>query len=236
MIVCQFATLPSSAQEKFYGVWYQLDQGGQDSRERMILSKTKMVAERLQTYEVEAPFWEVDKESLFKETKMKGAALQISGAFKGAFFGGEIWSGNQEGELLVYQMRKPSSSTEEAFSKLDQNNFKELLSKAYYSAERLNQIQEMPGLSAITKEDLISTIEYIRSYEDLLADFVEANQDNRMRLFVGRIAENLRDRKFIALGYHPYKWEEGDTFYGDKFRNDTDLQKLNEASVHLKIF
>ena len=227
------ATFFSFAQNEFYGTWYILD-GDNVSRNRILISADGIVAERYRDYEVDEPYWEVEKESNIKESRVVESAYQVVGfsAEANAYFGGEFWLAEQAGELRAFQMRQPNSSMEEAYENLDNNAYKEMMANTFYSEQRMKEIMELPDLGSLTKEDLLSTIEFVQSHSELLTSFVNEHADQRVRFLVSRAAENLRNRKFIALGYNPFKIT--DPYFMDKFKDDPDFKALNEQSVHFK--
>ncbi|GAB4240150.1 MAG: hypothetical protein Tsb0034_16470 [Ekhidna sp.] len=222
------------SQEQFYKTWYIMDPGDDISRQRLTISADGILIERYEDYEVEEPYWEVDRENPFSETRIKGDRYQIVGYSEEdkAYFGGEFFLSENEGELKGYQMREPLKSAEEAFKKLDENPYKEMLAKTFYTQSRLEEINEMPPLVEITKEDLITTIKYVQSFGPLMTDFMNEQNDPRMRFVITRAAKNLRTQKFIDLGYNPFIYTE--EWYMDKFKDDPDIKKLNEMSEYVK--
>ena len=221
------------SQSHFYGTWYILD-GDDISRNRIAISTNGIVAERYEDYEVEEPYWEVENESNIKESRVTEGAYQVVGFSEesNAYFGGEFWLTEQKGELMAFQMRQPHPSVEKAYQSLDDNKYKEMMANTFYSEDRMKEIMQMPDLGSLTKEDLLTTIKYVQSHTELLNSFINEHADQRVRFLVSRAAENLKNRKFIELGYNPFKYTE--PYFMDKFKDDPDLEKLNEQSVHFK--
>ena len=211
-----------------------MEPGNDISRQRIVISENGIITERYQDYEVEKPYWIKDKDAPIFDSKVDERSYQIVGFSEdqNMYFGGEFFLSDVDGELIAFQMREPSKSAEEAFIKLDENQYKLIMSKTLYSKERLDEINEMPPLTEINKEDLIETIEFVQSFGGQMEEYLNEQRDSRMRMFVVRAAENLRTLKFIDLGYNPFAITE--EWYMDKFKGDADIEALNENSAFIK--
>ncbi|MEL6975891.1 MAG: hypothetical protein AAGL29_10915, partial [Bacteroidota bacterium] len=73
-----------------------------------------------------------------------------------------------------------------------------------FSRARINDLLEAPGLDKITREDLITALNWRGEIGDKLKNYIEDNPDmSPYRL--SRLVENWRNQKLVTLGYNPYK-------------------------------
>ena len=222
------------SQSQFYGTWYLMEPGNDQSRQRMVIGENGITTERYQDYGVDEPYWQKDKDTPIFDSKVNGSNYQIVGYSEdeNRYYGGEFFFSEQAGELKVIQMRAPNESVEEAYQKLDENKYKPLMSKTLYSKERLEEINALPPLKDITKQELIETIKHVQSFGPMMEDFMNHDTNSRARFMIVRAAEHLREKKFIELGYNPFIFTE--EFYMDKFKDDPDIEALNETSTYIK--
>ncbi len=233
-IIILFFIHSAQAQDQFYGTWYIMEPGNDISRQRIVIGENGIMTEMYEDYEVEKPYWKKDQDTPIFDSKVKDDRYQIVGFSEEekVYYGGEFFLTDQKGELKAFQMRQPSNSANEAFKKLDENKYRMMFSKTFYTKERLDAINELPPLAEITKEDLIATVKYVQSFGEQMESFLNEQKDSRMRFLISRAAENLRTQKFIDLGYNPYIYTE--EWYMDKFKDDPDIKKLNELSEFVK--
>ncbi|MEO1256282.1 MAG: hypothetical protein AAFY41_15545 [Bacteroidota bacterium] len=73
---------------------------------------------------------------------------------------------------------------------------------------------------------------HIQSHEALMREYVSNSESSHARFMMVKGAENLRDQKFIELGYNPFAFT--DEFYMNQFRDDPDIKALNEKSEFIR--
>ncbi|MEO9872492.1 hypothetical protein [Ekhidna sp.] len=220
------------SQESILGTWYVIE-NDDESRQRIVLTSNALVSERLETYEVEEPYWKKDKESAIISLEKKGSGYQILGFLpeKNQYFAGEFWT-DKNGELKTFQMREASANKEDALSKLDNKNSKKLLSKTYYNKKRMEEINQLPTLEKLTKEDLVVTMKAMLEYSKVLEKYVNESGEKHARFMAVKAIENLKNQKFLELGYNPFVF--ADPYYMDRFKEDTDVNELNEKMTLMK--
>lgn len=227
----------SYAQDEFFLTWYKINDGGGASRERVTISADSLVTERLQDYQVDTPYWQIDKVSVVAEFLKHENGIQLIGfeASKNSYTGGELFYGNGKDQVLFFQLRDFHPEVDSIYKLIKTNKYKQLLARPYYTESKAKEIEKYPSMDSISKEEMITLFSYLSSLEPLVDNFLADNEAVRSaRMFAIRGLETLRDHKLIELGFNPYKITE--TYYGNRFKNDPDLMEMNEKSTYMKLF
>ena len=227
----------SFAQDEFFETWYKINQGDGPSRERITISPDSLVIERLQDYEVDTPFWQVDKVSLISEFQTIEDGIQIIGidGSKAGYTGGELVYGNGNDQMLLFQLRDFVPAVDSVYKLLASSKYKELLANPFYTESKAKEIAAYPNLDAVSKEEMITLFDYLLSFELVVDTYLIENAELRYaRMLAIRGLETLRDHKLIEMGFNPYRITE--SYYGDRFKEDPDLIEMNERSKYIKLF
>ena len=227
----------SFAQDEFFETWYKINQGDGPSRERITISTDSLVIERLQDYQVETPFWQVDKVSLISEFQTIEDGIRIIGIeeAKAGYTGGELVYGNGRNQMLLFQLRDFYPVVDSVYEQLASSKYKELLANPFYTESKAKEIAGYPNLDAVSKEEMITLLDYLLSFDSLVDTYLIENAELRYaRMLAIRGLETLRDHKLIEMGFNPFLITE--TYYGDRFKEDPDLIEMNERSKYIKLF
>lgn len=231
-VLITISSFSSFAQEPILGTWYIIESDGK-SRERIVLSKDALITERLITYNVEQPYWKEEKKSAFFSIEEKESSYQTVGFSpeKNQYFAGEFWV-SQKGELNIFQLIGGSASPEEALKKLNNKEYKQLLAKTYFSKQRMEEIQQLPTLGNLTKDDLLTTMNAVLKHSEKLEKYINESGEKHARFMAVKAIENLKNQKFIELGYNPFLFS--DPYYMERFQEDKDVEGLNEKMTLMR--
>ncbi|MEM1441033.1 MAG: hypothetical protein AAGF67_01745 [Verrucomicrobiota bacterium] len=97
-----------------------------------------------------------------------------------------------------------------------------LFSVPAFTEEEAKKLEELPGLSEISREDLIEVFQRRSKYTELLEEFFSENPDAARMAW--RFGQNLFHKELIEMGYNPYEAYEGNPL--EKFENDEEIMKL----------
>ncbi|XLS29143.1 hypothetical protein ACJD0Z_18340 [Flavobacteriaceae bacterium M23B6Z8] len=133
---------------------------------------------------------------------------------------------NDEGNLLTFFPVVEGESIEEVKQKMTKDSvpiWKDLTGRLFLSEEKLASLKKAPGLDEITREDMITSLQWREELGKKLQAFVTDMKGERQYM-VYRFVREYQKQKLIELGYNPYKqvsfnWEE-------QFKDDPEVLKL----------
>ncbi|MEL6560693.1 MAG: hypothetical protein AAFQ94_21045 [Bacteroidota bacterium] len=206
------------AQEKLDGIWYAKSYDGQLSN-RVVIKGKSVVYERYESYQVDEPYWKVEKEMQVDKFKTIAKGFVIARFVNNTYYGGEFTLGSNPDELTVFRMNDGNSQFDQLLTEIAKYPMKKYFSRQYYSEERLKEIQKYPSLDQITKEHVIELISHMIAEEQNMEPY--AGKDR----LIGNIGRSMLDQKMLSMGFDPHKPSENGYFM-KRFAEDADVKKL----------
>ncbi len=216
-----------TAQDKNDNIFY-FKLPGEAAHSRVIVSPKKLSFERYHTYNVDQPFWKLDKELIFQELIPTKQGYRIIGKKGEQFFGGEYWFEDNQQQLYLFQLNQAGDSLASIKQLLDQFKHKDLMAKVAYSKNKWLEIEQYPSLDSLNKTDLILLLNHIYAQEERVA---ASGEEQRI---IWQMGHAILRRKCIAMGFDPDKVTNG--YFLKRFTDDPDISKLLERQVHLKTY
>lgn len=214
-----------SAQEKLSGTWYFKSPDGELAN-RVTISTGELLYEKYESYNVATPYWKEDKALAVTFHKYTDESCTFSGREGSKFYAGEIFVENGQNIIYLFQMKEASGSSQEALQKLSSTRLRKELSKAAYSQERLEEIENYSSLDELKKEELIEMMNHVYEYEK---DMKGLNDQ-----LVSQIGRNVMNRKLISMNFDPDKPTDG--YFMKKFVDDPDIKLLLDKQVYFKMW
>lgn len=106
--------------------------------------------------------------------------------------------------------------------------WKSLMAQSWYSPAQIEQLEKAPGLDEVSREDLMTSLQWRDELAQKLEAYFEANPDAN-QFIVYRFIDGFRNRKLVELGYNPFKRVAYN--FEEKFRDDPELIKLLTEEV-----
>lgn len=223
-----FAMSDVSAQINLDGTWYAKSYDG-ELNNRLVINGQSIVYESYETYNVEEPYWKVEKEMEVDEFKSTGSGFMIARNVNKQFYGGEF-SINTEGDRLsVFRMNDPAFSFEELQKVMGAYPMKAYFAKVYYAETRLKEIQGYPSLDQINKKDVILLIQHMSEQEKNIGEYKEQDR------MISRLGRSILNQKLIEMGYDPDKPSENGYFM-KRFADDPDVKALLDQQQYFKLY
>ena len=216
------------AQVNLDGIWYAKSYDGQLS-DRVVIKGKNVVYERYVTYQVDEPYWKVEKEMQVDKFETTSNGFVIARFVNNIYYGGEFSQGSDRGQLNVFRMNDGNSQFDRLVDEIANYPMKEYFSKQYYSKERLKEIQDYPSLDQITKDHVIELINHMIAEEQFMKPY--AGKDR----LIGNIGRNMLDQKMLSMGYDPHKPSENGYFM-KRFAEDADVKKLLEELQYFVLY
>lgn len=225
------------SQDEFFETWYKINDGGGSSRERVTITTDSIVIERLQVYQVDTPYWEIDKISHIEQFRTVEDGIQIIGyeETQSSYTGGKLFFGYDTDQMIFFQLKDFHPEVDSIFKMIDNNPYKQLLGSPFYTKRKAESIEKYQSLDLISKEEIIMLFEFVFTIDLMIDGYLEDNKEVKWaRMFAIRGLESMRDHKLIEMGFNPYAMTE--SYYGDRFRDDPDLIEMNNKSKYFKLF
>lgn len=187
--------------------------------ERIVFTKDTLKTQSLQTYNVEQPFWKTYKSIPLQELSNNDNIYTLVTNDSKLGMSASIIIQYDDGLISFHTLRRTITSINE----LEHYKFSELPLGLYMSSDFKSNIDKLKSMEVLSKEDLITCIQFVHSYESIFKAYMQA--ENLQSFYLFQIAQNLYHLKLYQLGYNPFMLpEEGN--YIDKFKNDSDLKSL----------
>ncbi|WP_299337273.1 hypothetical protein [uncultured Psychroserpens sp.] len=208
------------------GIWYKADV---DFNERLIFSKDSISAERYKTYGVDTPYWESNRALKISKTLIEdNSSYMVFDLPEGDKAGGVFTM--IDNKYLIVHTPNEKYGTIDILKELPGQ---QIPHRVYLSEQEVKNIDSYKGIAELTKEDLVSAIKFVQSYD---ADFEKMLEKNPgLKSFsLSRMAQNLYHLKLYQLGYNPYDLPvEGN--YLEQFEGDEDLKTLFENNTYFQL-
>lgn len=209
---------PVSA-EPLSGTWFTYD-AGQAVKSRYIITPTTLGKGDYSYWNKGEFGWENVKE-LPLQMNENGIVIYEE---KGYFNALKFVSSNSEAyaKLLLQGGTGEDLEDVKAQSAGPEDEMSVLFSVPAFTKEESEKLEDLPGLSKISREDLLEVLQRRSRYTKLLEEFFSENPD-AVRM-AWRFGQNLFHKELIEMGYNPYESYEGNPL--QRFENDEEIMKL----------
>ena len=117
---------------------------------------------------------------------------------------------------------------EEKFNKNPIPIWVDLTGRDCYTKKQIDQLEKAPGLDELTREDLLTSLQWRQPLSEKLKAYLEDNGDNgRFRIY--RFVENYRNQRLVELGYNPYKQVTYNLY--KRFKEDEEIMRLLNEEI-----
>jgi hypothetical protein len=103
-----------------------------------------------------------------------------------------------------------------------------LTERDWYSRETIEKLEKAPGLDKLTREDLLTALQWREPLAEKLQKYLEDTGGNR-RFMIYRFVETYRNQKLVELGYNPYKRVTYNL--ARQFKSDEEILKLLNEEI-----
>ncbi|WP_338812551.1 hypothetical protein V9L05_14265 [Bernardetia sp. Wsw4-3y2] len=128
-------------------------------------------------------------------------------------------------------------TVEEAKKQIEEAKFKNINQELFFSEEYTKTVfPTLKSMEKITKEDYITVVKYVRSFEEELQAFAATQEDDFIEgtpYRIDKIAKKIAQKKLYFLGYNPFDLPE-DGNYLKKFEGDKEIEELNNMKSEFR--
>lgn len=132
----------------------------------------------------------------------------------------------KKGEMLTLVPLVEGLSVEEVKRKLSADSipsWKDLTGRLMLSAKKFDALKQAPGLDRISREDMITSLQWREVLSKKLQAFVTEMKGERQYM-VYRFVREFQKQKLLELGYNPFK--QVDFNWEEQFKDDPEVLKL----------
>ncbi|WP_338792561.1 hypothetical protein [Bernardetia sp. MNP-M8] len=126
---------------------------------------------------------------------------------------------------------------EQSKNALKKAKFQNINQELFFSEEYTKTVfPTLKSMEKITKEDYITVVKYVRSYERELMAFAATQEDDFIEgtpYRIDKIAKKIAQKKLYFLGYNPFDLPE-DGNYLKKFEGDKEIEELNNTKSEFR--
>jgi hypothetical protein len=144
-----------------------------------------------------------------------------------------------KGIITIFAATNSSFETvEEAKKGMTEAKFKNVKQELFFSEEYTQKVfPTLKPMEEITKQDYITVVKYVRSFEDELKEFIIekfGKEDEYIAYEMKEVAQQLANKKLYFLGYDPKNLPQNGESYLKKFEGDKDIEELNNVETEIK--
>ena len=92
----------------------------------------------------------------------------------------------------------------------------------------IDKLEKAPGLDKLTREDLLTAMQWRRPLSEKLQKYLEDTGGKR-QFMIYRFVETYRNQKLVELGYNPYKRVTYN--FAKQFEGDEEILKLLNEEI-----
>lgn len=104
----------------------------------------------------------------------------------------------------------------------------DLTEREWYTKEKMKQLEKAPGLDELTRDDLLTAMQWREPLSKKLQQYLEDTQGKRS-FMIYRFVEAYRNQKLVELGYNPYKRVAYNLH--KQFEGDEEIMKLLNEEI-----
>ncbi len=143
-----------------------------------------------------------------------------------------------KGIMTIFSdIRGGFETIEQSKNALKKAKFQNINQELFFSEEYSKTVfPTLKSMEKITKEDYITVVKYVQSYERELMAFAATQEDDFIEgtpYRIDKIAKKIAQKKLYFLGYNPFDSPE-DSNYLKKFEGDKEIEELNNTKSEFR--
>lgn len=251
------STKTNSSETDIIGIWYPrnpisnyrvrineklfITEGMRYTKEIEVTETTpKEIIEKIGKWKIQDTIKIIEKEFIRNSTNQAAISLIMSrkknGEIQYNFF--LLTQTEIKGIMTIFSAVNGGFETiGEAKNAMKEAKFQNVNQEFFFSEKYVKTIfPTLKPMEEITKQDYITTVKYVRSFENELKEFIIekfGKKDEYISYEMKEIAQKLAYKKLYFLGYDPNNLPE-DGNYLKKFEGDKDIEELNKIESEIK--
>ena len=199
-LICLFSIFTVNSQEN--STWYSYGMGGDKTR----ITELKDFILYQQVREEEGPYpARIDTVGIVK--RLNNSTYVVTRRSREGDFAVMASAWLQNGNIKSIGIYYPSETAENAELLYKQEGlpvWKELTTRWVFSEQKAQKLEGQPGYDEVTREALLEALSIRKQISPDITSYMKEHPNTQsFRMY--RFVENMAQKKFIELGYNPYK-------------------------------